>query len=193
MRHIFQAEQWLPYPVELVFAFFINPQNLPPLMPAWQKARIEEAVLVSPPPGPPSRYKLRSVAAGVGSSITISFRPFPLSPLRIPWEATIVDFVWNESFCDAQEPKRGPFAYWRHCHRVAAAVRDGVLGTALTDDVEYEPPFGAAGELAHSFVRRQIKGIFNHRQRRVAEILARVLAHPPTISTTGKDSPMMSS
>ena len=42
MRHPFAAEQWLPYPVELVFAFFANPQNLPRLMPAWQKARIEE-------------------------------------------------------------------------------------------------------------------------------------------------------
>ncbi len=40
MRHTFQTEQWLPFPVELVFAFFAYPENLPRLMPAWQKARI---------------------------------------------------------------------------------------------------------------------------------------------------------
>ena len=50
MRHFFQAEQWLPYPIETVFAFFANPENLPPLMPAWQKARIEKLSIVPPPP-----------------------------------------------------------------------------------------------------------------------------------------------
>ena len=71
MRHTFQAEQWLPYPVELVFAFFVNPQNLPPLMPGWQKARVEEAALVSPPAGGAAKYRLRGVAAGAGSNVLI--------------------------------------------------------------------------------------------------------------------------
>ena len=175
MRHTYQTQQWLPCPVDLLFEFLINPQNLPPLMPRWQCARVEEAALVAPPPGPPSRYKLRSVAAGVGSSITISFRPFPLSPLRVPWEATITDFVWNEFFCDQQEPKRGPFAFWRHCHRVAAAVKDGVDGTTTTDHVEYELPLGKLGELGRGLMARQIRGIFIHRQRRLADILASIL------------------
>ncbi len=184
MRHTFQAEQWLPYPVELVFAFFVNPQNLPPLMPGWQKARVEEAALVSPPAGGAAKYRLRGVAAGAGSSVTISFRPFPLSPLRIPWEATITDFVWNEYFCDAQERGRGPFAYWRHCHRVLNACRDGVSGTLVTDDVEYELPFGKLGEVAHGLLRRQIESMFAYRQRRVAEILGRVLPAPTAAETT---------
>ena len=37
MHHTFTSEQWLPYPVEPVFAFFANPENLPRLMPKWQK------------------------------------------------------------------------------------------------------------------------------------------------------------
>ena len=175
MRHTFQAEQWLPYPVDLVFAFFSNPQNLPPLMPAWQKARVEEAMLASPPQGPPSRYRLRGAAAGVGSSITLSFRPVPFSPLRIPWEATITEFVWNEFFCDIQEPGRGPFAYWHHCHRVATLAKDGVSGTNVNDEVEYELPFGSFGEMAHGLVRRQIEKTFTFRQQRVAEILSQAM------------------
>ena len=49
MRHTFEASQWVPYPPAQVFAFFSDPQNLPPLMPAWQKARIEHAFLAAPP------------------------------------------------------------------------------------------------------------------------------------------------
>jgi len=49
MRHRFHGQQWLAFPVERVFAFFANPANLPRLMPASQKARVEEAILVAPP------------------------------------------------------------------------------------------------------------------------------------------------
>ena len=44
MRHSLQTEQWLPYPRERVFAFFADPGNLPPLMPEWQRARVERAL-----------------------------------------------------------------------------------------------------------------------------------------------------
>lgn len=186
MRYTFQTAQWVPRPVELVFAFFISPQNLPPLMPRWQKARIEEARLLSPPPGPPSAYRLRGAAAGQGSNITLSFRPFPLSPLRIPWESTITDFSWNEFFCDAQEQGRGPFAFWLHCHRFAAETRDGVAGATITDEIEYEPPFGAVGELAHALILRQIKTVFDFRQRRISEILGPNAPHAkPTPAADG--------
>jgi hypothetical protein len=60
-----------------VFAFFADPANLPPLMPSWQRARVEQVEYVSPPESPPSR---RKVAAGQGSLITISFRPIPCFP-----------------------------------------------------------------------------------------------------------------
>ena len=62
MRHRFQTEQWLPYPKEQLFAFFADSANLPPLMPAWQQARVET---VARPLGAGGR-----VAAGEGSVIT---------------------------------------------------------------------------------------------------------------------------
>jgi ligand-binding SRPBCC domain-containing protein len=174
MRHTFHAEQWLPYSVDLVFAFFANPENLPRLMPRWQKARIEEAMFAAPPPRPgpvDPALRLRGIAAGQGTKMTISFRPVPFSPIRVPWEAEIVDFAWNDHFCDLQ--LRGPFAYWRHCHSVAAETRDGVSGTLLRDQVEYEMHLGKLGELAHTLAgRRQIASIFAYRQRRTAELLA---------------------
>jgi len=173
MRHTFQAEQWLPYPVEVVFAFFANPENLPRLMPKWQKARIEEALFAAPPPRPaPVDPALRSrgIAAGIGTKITLSFRPFPFSPIRVPWEAEIVDFAWNDHFCDSQ--LRGPFAHWHHCHRAVAETRDGIPGTLLRDQIEYEMHFGKFGELAQRIVvQSQIAKIFSYRQKRTAELL----------------------
>src|SRR5271168_2526050 len=154
MRYSYHSEQWLPYPVEHVFAFFANPDNLPHLMPQWQKARIEEATFTPPPPRPAAAdpsLRLKTIAAGIGTRITISFRPFPLSPIRLRWEAEIAEFVWNDHFCDLQ--LRGPFAYWNHSHGVRPETRadhSGIptIGTLLRDDVEYEMPLGKLGDLA---------------------------------------------
>jgi ligand-binding SRPBCC domain-containing protein len=176
MRHTFEAIQWLPYPVELVFAFFANPENLPRLMPKWQKARIEEAAFAPPPPRPTSAnpIRLRGIIAGAGTRMTLSFRPFPLSPFRVPWDAEITEFLWNDHFCDIQH--RGPFAYWSHCHRLQpeTRIRDGaaLAGTLLRDEVKYELPLGAVGQLAQRFfMERQVKSIFNFRHQRTAELL----------------------
>ena len=178
MRFQYHSEQWLPFSVELVFAFFANPENLPRLMPTWQKARIEEASFAAPPPRPASTPRFPGIAAGSGTKMTISFRPVPLSPLRVPWDAEISDFVWNDHFCDIQT--RGPFAYWHHCHRVAPLASSNasgvtVEGTLLQDEVTYELPFGALGVVAQKlFVPRQMAYIFNYRKKRTAELLPRM-------------------
>lgn len=170
MRHTFTSDQFLPCPIELVFAFFANPENLPRLMPSWQKARIEEAAFAPPPPhsSPDTRYP--GIAAGAGTRMTISFRPFPFSPIRIPWEAEITEFTWNAGFCDTQ--LRGPFAFWRHCHTLTPGTRDNVSGTLLHDAVEYEMHMGSLGELANLFVvGHQLRSTFNYRHKRTEDLL----------------------
>ena len=178
MRHTFQTEQWLPYPIEWVFAFFANPENLPRLMPSWQKARIEEASFAPPPPRPVAAnpaLRFGGIVAGAGTRMTISFRPFPFSPVRVPWDAEIDEFFWNEHFCDTQ--LRGPFAFWHHCHRIHPESRTnerGVStpGTLLRDQVEYTMHFGALGEFAQLlFVEAQFRKMFAYRQKRTAELL----------------------
>jgi ligand-binding SRPBCC domain-containing protein len=167
MRHHFQTKQWLPFPREQVFAFFADPANLPPLMPDWQQAGVVRAIYVSPP-GNPSADRM---VTGKGSVITISFRPLPLLPLRMEWDAYIVEFRWGDYFCDEQV--RGPFKYFRHCHRVKEAVRDGMTGSVVSDAVEYELPFGLLGDLADGLaVKRQIRSLFKHRQRMLPLLLS---------------------
>jgi ligand-binding SRPBCC domain-containing protein len=173
VRHTFQSRQWLPYPVEVVFAFFSNPDNLPRLMPPWQKARIEK-ISISPPPK--QHVASNNIAAGVETRLTLSFRPFPYSPIRVSWDAEISEFAWNDHFCDQQ--LRGPLAYWRHCHHVKPETRTEVSGsttsgTLLHDEVNYELPLGKLGNLANSlFVASQLRSTFAYRHARTSELLA---------------------
>lgn len=181
MRHTFNSEQWLPFPIEIVFAFFANPENLPRLIPAWQKARIEEAAFTPPPLRPLAAdpaLRLKSIAAGAGTRMTLSFRPFPYSPVRIPWEAEISEFVWNDHFCDIQV--RGPFAYWHHSHNLIFETRANesgvpIHGTLVRDRVEYELPYGQLGDFAHRLIiARQLRSSFNYRRTRTTELLPRM-------------------
>jgi ligand-binding SRPBCC domain-containing protein len=161
--------------VELVFAFFANPANLPHLMPPALQTRVEDARIASAPPRPlasdPER-RFQSVAAGVGSEILISFLPIPWVPRRVSWMARIVEFEWNSHFTDEQA--RGPFRLFRHRHGIAAEMRDSIEGTLVSDEIEFALPFGLAGRAAGLAVRWQLQGSFAHRQKRLPQILAAV-------------------
>lgn len=168
MHQHFNAEQWVPFPIEQVFAFFSDPKNLPRLMPSWQQARIEKAVFAPPPR--PAGMTHRGMVAGAGTTMTLSFRALPFVPVRLRWDAEITEFVWNEHFCDVQH--RGPFRFWRHCHRLSMERRNGQQGTLLRDEVEYQFPGGPLGTLAAKLAGNlQFRYIFGYRHRRTAELL----------------------
>jgi len=169
----FETKQWVPFPVELVFAFFANPSNLPHLSPPAQKTRIEDLRIQPPPPRPVARdpaRRFRSIAAGTGSEILISFRPLRWIPPRLSWMARIVQFEWNSQFIDEQV--RGPFKQFRHRHGVAVLEQDGVEGTTVTDSIEFALPGGLLSGPASVLVRGQIESSFAYRQKRLPEILA---------------------
>jgi ligand-binding SRPBCC domain-containing protein len=173
MMKRFETAQWVPFPIELVFAFFANPQNLPHLMPAELKTRVEDVRMQPPPARPvapdPAR-RFQSIAAGEGTEILISFCPVKWIPQRVSWTARIVEFAWNSHFIDEQI--RGPFAAFRHRHGVTSETRDGVEGTLVTDDLKYELPGGIFGNLAGGVVGKQLEQSFAFRQQRLPEILA---------------------
>jgi ligand-binding SRPBCC domain-containing protein len=166
MSFTFQTEHWVPYPAEAVFAFFANPANLPALMPAWQNARIEQVSIV-----PPARSDSAHPMAGAGSRMTLSFRPFPGSPFRLRWAAEITEFVLNSHFTDRQET--GPFAFWKHTHRIRSVDRAGINITVIADQVEYTPPMGLLGRIANGlFLHKQLEKTFAYRQARIAELMS---------------------
>jgi ligand-binding SRPBCC domain-containing protein len=169
MRHTFETSQWVPYPPAQVFAFFSDPRNLPPLMPAWQRARIEHAFLAAPPMSQ-HQWNKTAETAGSGSVLTISFRALPFAPVRLKWVAVIDEFLWNDHFCDTQ--RSGPLAYWHHCHYVKAEQQEDVPGTRVTDKLTYALPLGFLGDMANGVaIHRQVKATFAYRQRQLLKLL----------------------
>jgi len=172
MQQRFVTCQWIPFTVDVVFAFFSNPHNLPLLMPERLQARIEKLKLEPPAPSPlfPSSYwGGQEKAAGVGSQIELSFRPVSYVPMRVRWQARITEFVWYSHFCDEQV--RGPFDRFHHRHGIRAEIQQGRIGTQLTDEVEFALPLGTVGQLWDTAVQRQLKRTFAIRQERLPKML----------------------
>jgi ligand-binding SRPBCC domain-containing protein len=163
-RLSFIAEQWVPFPVEQVFAFIADLRNLPRLMPRWQDTRIDSLELHAPEgrniPG----------AAGRGSRILLSFRPVPLSPIRLRWLGQIDEYVSDHHFCDLQVT--GPFGYWRHCHLVRPEAHGDANGTRVIDVVDYQWLRGAANRAIDVIGGRlQLCHLFHYRQRKLVRLL----------------------
>ena len=170
MQQQFVAEQWLPFPRTLVFAFFANPTNLPPLMPVWQQTRIEDVTFGPPTARPEGTPDYRTVVAGDGTNLTITARAVPGLPLRIPWNALIEDFRWNEGFCDVQ--LQGPFAYWHHCHTVRdGRSATGEPGTIVRDEVKYQLPLDPMSRVGLPVARAAMHSLFGYRQSRASALL----------------------
>lgn len=174
MHHRFSTEQWLPFPREVVFAFFANPANLPPLMPAWQKARIDEITLVPPPARPATLPAVPGIYAGNGTKLLITARIGPGMPVRLPWLALIEDFRWHEGFCDVQV--KGPFQHWRHCHSVRDETREGRRGTVIRDEVAYTLPLWPVSAPAAPLGPVAMQAMFAYRQQQAEVLLPRFAA-----------------
>jgi ligand-binding SRPBCC domain-containing protein len=165
MPHHLEFEQWVPFPLERVFSFFSNPENLPRIMPAATATKIVAL----------NRVDAGDKSAGVGSTIVTSFRVFPFLPIRAQWIARITEFEKNHYFADVQD--KGPFKSWHHRHELREETMVGVAGTLVRDVIDYEVGFGFVGGIVNAlFVRRQMQSTFAERQK----ILPKLLSEMPS-------------
>ena len=159
-----EFEQWMPASLERVFEFFSDPMNLPRIMPAWMRVKIEEIAIVAP------RGFSSSGFAGEGTRFLASYRALPFLPKRIRSEAQIVGFGFNEFFADVQA--KGPFRSWHHRHEFATENRNGISGTRLRDRIEYEVGYEPIGSVVNALlIAPQMRRTFAHRQRAAEQIL----------------------
>lgn len=164
----FQFSDWVPFPVERVFLFFANPENLPRIMPPATGTRIDALRLV--PPMEQASERTQNLA-GTGSEIVTSFRVVPFLGVRATWIARITELEWNHHFADLQV--KGPFRVWRHRHELQAETRGGVAGTVVRDTIECQLGFGMVGAAALKLVlARQIASTFRYRQKVLPQLLA---------------------
>jgi ligand-binding SRPBCC domain-containing protein len=140
----------LDAPIEVVFAFHLDPRNAARISPRGTRVVSVEA---------PEQVRQ-------GDLISLAVRQFP-SPFTRRWSVRI-DRV-EEPFAVVDVALAGPFPVWRHEHLFAAA---GDGRTLLTDRVTYELPFGGLGRLADRLVvRRVLRRTFRARHARTRAIL----------------------
>lgn len=146
-RYQLQREQLIARPLDEVFAFFANADNLERITPAFLHFRILPPLPISMEAGVAIAYRLR------------------LFGVSFDWLTRIVLFEPERRFIDQQIA--GPYRLWHHVHEFQAVTG----GTLMRDRVDYELPLGLLGVLAHGlWVRRTLDRIFDYRRDQVAAI-----------------------
>jgi uncharacterized protein len=141
---VLNAEQYVPKPLEKVFAFFSDAENLQKLTPLWLHFHIRS---VNPAP----------LAKGTLIRYSMRWRIFPVS-----WTTEIVESNPPHRFVDLQ--LKGPYKLWRHEH---LSVFEGE-GTRIFDRLDYALPFGILGQIAHeAVVKRDVAAIFAYRREAI--------------------------
>jgi ligand-binding SRPBCC domain-containing protein len=93
-----------------------------------------------------------------------------LHGVPIRWQSEIT--AWQPPFRFVDEQRRGPYRRWRHEHLLVS--RDG--GTLNQDIVQYDVLGGAF--VNRLLVERDLKRIFEFRERKLIELLAGPAALP---------------
>jgi uncharacterized protein (TIGR01777 family) len=105
-------------------------------------------------------------------------------PLGVPvrWEGVHEDYQEGVQFADRQV--RGPFAAWRHLHRISEQP-DGT--GVLDDEIAYRLPLEPVSRwVAGGFARRQLDALFAHRHRVMYRDLRRQCGVKPLrVAVTG--------
>lgn len=137
-ERIFESECFVPRPLEEVFAFFSDAQNLGVITPPNLALRITT-------PGP--------IEMKPGALIDYSIR---VRGLPMKWRSRIT--VWEPGRRFVDEQIKGPYLQWIHEH---SFTRDSA-GTRMKDTVRYRVPLDF---LVHRWlVRPDIEKIFAYRQ-----------------------------
>jgi uncharacterized protein (TIGR01777 family) len=126
-------------PASEVFAWHLRAGALERLMPPWERAEIVK------------HEGVRNGARVIVKTKVGAFWP--------EWEVEHCDVIEDKQFRDVQI--RGPFKRWEHTHRIEA---EGSAACVLTDEIRYELPGGALGELiVGGWVRRTLERLFAYR------------------------------
>ncbi len=151
--HILEREQFIPLPLDRTFDFFSRAENLEAITPPWLKFRLITKTPIEMKRGAIIEYNLR-------------INGFP-----VYWRTLIAEYDPPHRFVDVQQ--KGPYRLWRHEH----TFQEVEGGTLMRDRVEYQIGYGLLGEIARRmFVARQLRQIWDYREKRLAEILGREAA-----------------
>lgn len=147
-EHRFEADQFLPRPIDEVFAFFSSEKNLEQITPPWLGFRV-----------------LGSSTPEIQQGTLIDYR---LSLFGVPMRWRTLIERWEPGRCFVDRQLKGPYALWHHTHTFTS-VEGG--GTQMHDVVRYQLPLGLLGDLsAHWLVRQQVRAIFAYRRKVITRL-----------------------
>jgi uncharacterized protein (TIGR01777 family) len=145
--HELLMEQWVPRPMDEVFALFGDAQNLELLTP------------------PHLRFKVLGSSTNSLQAGTLIDYKLQLHGIPFRWQSLIGEWNPVTDFSDTQI--RGPYRKWYHTHTFIE--QDG--GTLIRDHALYQLPFGVPGDaVGYFFVKRDLEKIFSYRFAKVREL-----------------------
>ena len=148
-EYVLERRQRLELPVERAFEFFAQARNLAAITPPWMGFEVITPGPIEMRPGTLIDYRLK------------------LHGVPVRWRTRIAAWEPPVRFVDVQV--RGPYALWEHTHTFEP---DGEHAVLIGDRVRYAIPLGLLGQAAHAaFVKRDLRRVFDYRERAVAERL----------------------
>jgi ligand-binding SRPBCC domain-containing protein len=136
-------------PPAAVFEFFASAGNLEKVTPPSVHFRFLETPPTTLAAGSTVRYRLR------------------INLMPVTWVTRIT--AWDPPHRFADEQLSGPYRTWRHEHAFREIDRGRTL---MSDRIDYEVPLRLLGEFARVlFVERQLRHIFDYRERALAAAL----------------------
>lgn len=149
-EQILEREQIIQKTREEVFNFFADAMNLERITPPELKFHI-----ITPQP----------IEIKKGCLIDYSLK---LRGIPITWKTEITQ--WNPPFDFVDTALKSPYKQWIHLH----TFETGKNGeTIMKDIVRYRLPFEPFGDLAHFYVKKELKYIFDYRYEVVEEIFGK--------------------
>jgi ligand-binding SRPBCC domain-containing protein len=138
----FKKESVIRASANRVFAFHEAPDAFERLQPPWQKTDV-----IRPP-----------TSLEVGTRVILRVKVGPI------WQTMVAEHVeYEPGRMFADRLVKGPFKSWLHRHIVTPL---GENESMLTDDIEYELPFGPLGRaFGGGFARRNLERLFEFRHQ----------------------------
>lgn len=141
-EHILERTQIVKRPIKEVFDFFADAVNLEKITPPELNFHITTPQPIDIKKGTLIEYQLK------------------LRGFRIKWKTEITQ--WNPPFDFVDTALKSPYKQWIHLH----TFEEGKNGeTIMKDKVRYRLPLEPLGDLAHWYVKKELKYIFDYRYK----------------------------
>jgi ligand-binding SRPBCC domain-containing protein len=145
MIHRLARSQTVLAPIDQVWDYFSNPENLNEITPPDMHFEITHNDSKVMHTGQLIEYRVKFMAAS-----------------RSRWLTEISHVNPQAYFVDEQ--RIGPYRFWYHEH----GFEEFQSGTRINDRVTYQLPFGPLGDLVHTvLVRRRLQEIFDFRYEKI--------------------------